>query len=630
MIRNLKIGPRLLVLMGVQLLLLLAVGVSTLIALNNATKTETKLKGLVEDQASINSLAETVQEDLTKVVVDPYLGSITWEEAGERLSAAKTRFEKIWKEAFVGLSPDELKAVQEAHSKTLVGIRTVYEEVRLAIEERDRNRLFSLLVNDYEALTAPYFNALADRSVQHKTTSETAFQEAFEQSQLFFYAILASIILGALLAGGLGLLIYRSISQPITKISDTVRAVSDGDYSVRSQVEGQDELGELGDAFDKLLEDKVTALATAEAENERLNNSVILLIRAVSEISEKDFTVKIPVSEDVTGAVAGSLNVLTKETAEILSEVRRVSQGVAKVAANVKQQSDSVIQVAQAERLQVEKTAQALDTSGQAMTRISHDAQVANETADEAMKNTQKALETVTKTVDSINDIRDTIGETEKRIKRLGERSQEITGIVNLINSIAERTQILALNASMHAASAGEAGRGFAVVANEVQRLAESAREATSEIGTLIDNIRIETVDTVTTVNKAITEVAEGTRLAEQAGESMKETQLTTSELVNSVQQIARSSKEQAEASNMLQDRAAEIVVSTQKTTQHLQKQSASTQNLVKHSVVLLKSVSVFKLPDAGPQVLQQVNDPQSALGNRSAEVPVTEVKQAV
>jgi twitching motility protein PilJ len=450
------------------------------------------------------------------------------------------------------------------------------------------------------------------------------------KSQLFFYAILVSIILGALLAAGLGILIYRSISQPITKISDTVRAVSDGDYSVRSRVEGQDELGELGDAFDKLLEDKVTALATAEAENERLNNSVILLIRAVSEISEKDFTVKVPVSEDVTGAVASSLNVLTKETAEILSEVRHISHGVAKVAANVKQQSDVVIRVAQTERHEVEETAKALNTSAQAMTRISHDAQVANETADEAMKNTQTALETVTKTVNSINNIRDTIGETEKRIKRLGERSQEITGIVNLINSIAERTQILALNASMHAASAGEAGRGFAVVANEVQRLAESAREATSEIGTLIDNIRIETVDTVTTVNKVITEVAEGTRLAQQAGESMKGTQLTTSELVKSVQQIAFSSKEQADASNMLQDRADKIVASTQKTTQNLQRQSVSTQKLVKHSAVLLKSVSVFKLPDADPQVLQQVNDAQPTLGNRIAEVPVTEIKQAV
>jgi methyl-accepting chemotaxis protein len=567
---------------------------------------------------------------MAKVVIDSYLGSITWEAAGERLSAAQARFESLWQDALSGFSSEELKAVHEAHSESLDGIRMVYEEVRMAIEERDRSRLFSLLVNDYEALTAPYFNALADRSAQQKSDSEAAFRGAVEQSQLFFFGILTIIIVGALLAGGLGFLVYRSILQPIIKLSDTIQAVSGGDYSVRSQVEGQDELGRLGDAFDKMLEDKVTTLGAAEAENERLNNSIIQLIRAVSDISDKDFTVKIPVGEDVTGAVAGSLNLLTKETAEILTDVRRVSQGVAKVAANVKQQSDAVIQVTKIERLQVEETAKALDTSAQTMTRISRDAQVANETADEAMKNTQTALEAVTKTVDGINHIRDTIGETEKRIKRLGERSQEITGIVNLINSIAERTQILALNASMHAASAGEAGRGFAVVANEVQRLAESAREATSEISTLIDNIRIETVDTVTTVNKVITEVAEGTHLAEQAGESMKGTQLTTSELVKSVQQIAKSSKEQAEVSNILRDRAGEIEASTKKTTEHLKVQSTSTNNLVKFSTVLLKSVSVFKLPDSGPQVLQQVSDPQAAVEDQAAELAVAEVKQAV
>jgi methyl-accepting chemotaxis protein len=201
-------------------------------------------------------------------------------------------------------------------------------------------------------------------------------------------------------------------------------------------------------------------------------------------------------------------------------------------------------------------------------------------------------------TVDGITTIRDTIRETEKRIKRLGERSQEISGVVNLINSIAERTHILALNASMHAASAGEAGRGFAVVADEVQRLAENARNATSEIASLVNNIQVETNDTVTTMNEAISKVVEGTKLAERAGSEMKDTQATTAELVGMVQQIAKQSRLQAKTSNELRTRAQGIQKSSRDANAKLREQTTYTENLVVYSKRLLDAVHVFTLPE--------------------------------
>lgn len=608
MIRNLKIGPRLLILIGVPLLCLLAVGVSVLVVLENATQTEIKLKELVADQVKINRLSEVVQVDLRKVVVDPYLGSITWASASARLSAAETRLETIWDEYLAGFSNDEINVLRKAYSDSLDGIRKVYEEAGIAVKEHDRNRLFLLLANDYEFLTAPYFNALAERGAQLQAESEKAFQKALDQTRWFYFGTIIIVLLGTLVAVGLGQVIYRSILRPISRISDTVRAVSDGDYSVRTRLEGQDELGELGDAFDRLLEDKVTALAIAEAENEQLNNSIIELIRSVAEIGNKDFTIKIPVKEDVTGAIGDSLNLLTRETSAVLNRIQKISQDVAKVSNRVKQQSDKVISLAQTERMQVQAAAKGLEESAQTMRSISRDAEAANEKAGSAMGNTQIALESVNHTVQGINNIRDTIGEAEKRIKRLGERSQEITGIVNLINSIAERTHILALNASMHAASAGEAGRGFAVVANEVQRLAENAREATSEISTLVNNIRVETVDTVSTMNTVISQVSEGTRLAEQAGENMQQTKLSTSELVASVQQIAESSQDQSDTSIVLRDRANEIEVSTRETAENLQQQTIYTDRLVKFSEMLVKSVEIFRLPPAEQQVSEDDN----------------------
>ena len=377
----------------------------------------------------------------------------------------------------------------------------------------------------------------------------------------------------------------------------TVHQVGAGDYTARTSLKGSDELAELGRAFDRMLDERLHTLVESEYENNRLNDSIIGLLQAVSQISQRDLTVRVPVTEDMTGPVADALNLLTDETAAVLQNVTRISEEVAAASDKVKAQSDTVIAVAETERQAVEQTAAELAAAAITMKQIAQLAQDCNASAETTIKTTQGALQTVTSTVIGINSTRDTIRETEKRIKRLGERSQEISGVVNLINTIAERTHILALNASMHAASAGEAGRGFAVVADEVQRLAENAREATSQISTLVSNIQIETADTVNAMNAAISQVVDGSRLAEQAGEQMKQTQEITTELVTAVQQIAARSQEQARVSNELLNRAEQIQASTHQTSQQLSEQTVQTTNLVEYAKNLLSSVRVFRLP---------------------------------
>jgi methyl-accepting chemotaxis protein len=255
------------------------------------------------------------------------------------------------------------------------------------------------------------------------------------------------------------------------------------------------------------------------------------------------------------------------------------------------------------EKHKVEQAAHELDDASRAMSEIAKLAVACNAAAGKAIHTTDTAEQTVLRTVDGINSIRDTIRETEKRIKRLGERSQEIGGVINLINSIAERTHILALNASMHAASAGEAGRGFAVVANEVQRLAENAREATSKISALVSNIQVETADTVGTMNEAISRVVSGTQLAEQAGAQMRDTRSTTAELAELVQKIDASSRAQAQVAQHLVARAGAIQKTSQETSEQLHDQAAETEKLVRYSGALVESVSVFKLPETSASV---------------------------
>ncbi|MCP5424262.1 MAG: HAMP domain-containing protein, partial [Gammaproteobacteria bacterium] len=466
--------------------------------------------------------------------------------------------------------------------------------------DQDRTVLGLFMANDLGALTTPFFDSLATRYTQARQEAATTVSSSRTATRNFLIVLLILAGVGILFSALLGSLIYNSISEPVQRLSETVQGIADGDFNVRSDLAGNDELAELGQALDNLLQERVVTLVQAERENEILNDSIIALLQAVSQLSQRDLTVRVPVTEDVTGPVADALNLLTSETAHVLTDVNRISEEVATASDKVKSQSDAVINVASAERAEVEKTAEELAAASEAMQQIAELAQVCDSAADNAIRTTRVALDTVNNTVVGINNTRDTIRETEKRIKRLGERSQEISNVVNIINTIAERTHILALNASMHAASAGEAGRGFAVVADEVQRLAQNSRDATSQIATLVGNIQAETADTVNAMNVAISQVVDGSRLAEQAGEQMRKTQETTADLVAAVQQIASRSQTQAKISADLLERARQIQESTRQTSQQLEEQTIQTNNLVEYANTLLASVRVFKLPDVG------------------------------
>jgi twitching motility protein PilJ len=445
----------------------------------------------------------------------------------------------------------------------------------------------------YDFMLGPIFDEMGQSAQNRIGQNAIALTQQTNRLKAVF---ISTIVIVAALLSAILFMFGRSIAKPIESLQSTIHQVNQGRLEARSNMTRGDELGELSNAFDTLLDEKVAQLSDAEKENDQLNESIVELLKSVAQLSKKDFTVRIPVAEDVTGAVGDSLNLLAKETGDALNEVRTISMKVAKVSMQVKDQTKMVMGETRKERKQAESAMSEIRIATTAMQKISSDAQQANNQADAAFSNTQVALDTVNESVQGINSIRVTISETEKRIKRLGERSQEITGIVNLINSISERTHILALNASMHAASAGEAGRGFAVVADEVQRLAENAREATKEIGTLVNNIQVETGDTVVAMNDVITQVAKGTELASKAENAMLMTQASTKELVDAVDLIAHSSKLQAKATSGLLDQANEIVESTRQTDKHMKQQSVNTELLGRYSQGLVATVSEFKL----------------------------------
>ncbi|MCG6932899.1 MAG: methyl-accepting chemotaxis protein [Gallionella sp.] len=435
---------------------------------------------------------------------------------------------------------------------------------------------------------------LGNTATQQANLTKTQLNANANSSSLF---AVITISLAIPLLALLGYFIARGIIRNLASFQGTVTRINEGDFEARAQIKTRDELGELAGAFNELLDNRVATLAQIQRDNEKLNESVITLLRSVAQLSKKDLTVKVPVSEDVTGAVSDALNLLSSETSKVLQEVSNISAEVTSASLKVQQQAESMVRASADDRVEVERAAQTLSAAAQSLNEIANLAQQCNSAADNAIRTTQMALSSVNNTVNGINSTRDVIRETEKRIKRLGERSQEISGAVNLINVIAERTHILALNASMHAASAGEAGRGFAVVADEVQRLAENSRQATQQIAALVNNIQVETSDTVNTMNDAITQIVEGSHLAEQAGQQMQLTQQTTADLVASVKQIATRSSEQAKAGQELVQHAEMLKTSSQNTSNQLNEQSGHTNSLVEYAKQLLMTVRVFKLP---------------------------------
>ncbi|MCO7223466.1 methyl-accepting chemotaxis protein [Pleionea sp. CnH1-48] len=410
----------------------------------------------------------------------------------------------------------------------------------------------------------------------------------------------AVLIIGALvmaLSGGIAWFMVRALTRPVSNLEQTVTRVSQGDFAARAEVESDDELGTLAATLNRLLDDRIASLAEAERQNEALNDSIINLLQGTTQLSERDLTAELPVAEDVTGPLSDAISQVVEAISDVLHDVNSIAQTVEGSSQAVKNQSVEVAEAAEKELTLLETSSNRLIRASKSMKDNARLANQCNEMTGSMSTMTSKAYDAVSDTIEGMNDIRTTIHEAEKRIKRLGERSQEINNVADIINNIAEKTHVLALNASMQAAAAGDEGRAFSVIAEEVQRLAESARGATAEISSLVENIQLETSDTAETMSVTITKVVDGAELAEEAGKQMEETTQTAAELVTRIQQISDACSLQAQVSDDLKNRSMQLQETAKETQEKLGMQNEEAVKLVGNSEKLIESVGLFKLP---------------------------------
>ncbi|WP_020406757.1 methyl-accepting chemotaxis protein [Hahella ganghwensis] len=609
-IEKLSVGKRLTLLTGVTALALLVVASLAAFALTYATRSAGELHNQVENQANLSELIRTIDTGVVETLNGLNSGSMIWSEADQRMNEARSNFMQNWQllvDKVQEQSADQ-QARFQAMESTVNGVISIFDQFNDMGTNQSRPALELFLLNDLGYLLDPFRAATKNYADLTQQIAQAKYENT--QTTLSSSAIVGTILIVLSLVGSLILarFILGSILQPVTAIANTVSKVKQGDTDARTNIQGTDELSRLGEALDQLLNEKVATLIQAEKENEVLNNSVIELLEGTAKLSDKDLTTKLTVREDITGPVADALNMVTKETAEALGKITHISKAVGVYSVMVDEQTHKVVHVAAEERAVIEDTIDKLEGLSKQMNLIAKWCQSCNQIAKTTAETTDKAYEAVGNTVDSMGEIRESISETEKRIKRLSERSQEISSIIDIINNIAERTHVLALNASMQAAAAGEAGRGFAVVADEVQRLAESSRNATSQISALVRNIQSETADAVDNMNSSITQVVSGSKRATQAGQQMQETQKTAADLLDAVEKIARSSLTQAKEAQLVRTQADSIEKSTHITDQELKRQSLHTERLRTASALLQQTVEVFRIPE---NALLQINLPE-------------------
>ena len=337
-----------------------------------------------------------------------------------------------------------------------------------------------------------------------------------------------------------------------------------------------------------------------EQEAKRINDAnqaaILRLMNELQNLADGDLTQEATVTEDITGAIADSVNYTVEELRLLVGSVQKTASQVVDTTTQVDNTSAQLLAISTEQLREIRATGQAILDMAQRITEVSAQAQSSAEVANQSLLSAEQGQKAVQDTIGGMNAIRDQMQETSKRIKRLGESSQEIGEITELISDITEQTNVLALNAAIQAASAGEAGRGFSVVAEEVQRLAERSGEATRQIATLVRTIQTDTQDTVAAMERATLGVVEGARLSDSAGTALAEIHSVSRRLAQLIDEISKTTQHEASLANEVADDIQHIFVVTEQTGEGTRSTAEQVRELARMAQELRQSVTRFRI----------------------------------
>ena len=392
----------------------------------------------------------------------------------------------------------------------------------------------------------------------------------------------------------------RNISVYLLEKSAIAKQIASGDLSARVRLHSDADV--FGQAFQDMI-DKLRSFVQTQDDRDLLEKSIKKLLTEVSQVAAGDLTVQAEVSPEITGEIADAFNQMTRELRSLIKQVKDLTFQVSVSANAINDTTEQLAAGSAAQGAQISRTTSAISNMALRVQEVSENASLSAQVAGDSLGSARYGTKAVQDNINAMNSIRRQVQETAKRIKKLGERSQEISLIVGLLDDLSDRTSLLALNASLQASAAGESGAGFAVVADEVERLAERSNRLTQQIAQLAQTIQSETKDVVASMEETIHEVVVGSTLADKAGQALIEIEQVSQRLAELLQSISESTKQQAKSSEDISGAMENISKVTDLVQTGAKRAADSVKMLVELSEELRGSVAPFKLPnDKNPQ----------------------------
>lgn len=438
-------------------------------------------------------------------------------------------------------------------------------------------------------------------------TPETALNELLHQSLLQELAVLAVALL---LIGFWAVLLRRAIVQPVEQLQTTAQQFSEGDSHARATVQAMDEVGQLATTFNQMA-DKINAAAKVleeqaqqrqleadfqRREKERLQAGVIKLLLEIEGAQQGDLTVQAKLDEGEMGSIADAFNTTIQSLRDIVLQVKLAADQVHSSAFSSESSVEHLVQEANVQAQSISTTLNAVEQMGQSIQSIAASTQAAVQIAHQALEVAHNGDQIMDQTVSSMSNIRTSVAETSKKMKRLAESSQEISKIVSIISGISEKTNLLAFNASIEAARAGENGQGFRVVADEVRRLAERVTTSAREIEQLISTMQQETSEVLQTMEASTTQVVTGTQQVAATKQTLQELARISQGIDEILRSISDSTVSQTEMSQTVSQTMQAVASIAQTTSSESAEVAASLQQLVQVAEQLQSSVSRFQV----------------------------------